>query len=172
MKTITFFASSFSLFLSAAGEEIKSIQLDYNKANLVNYSHQIQAAFKKLVDSDANLTKMFHELEKSPAKEFAGKYSGEPSIQAIVLNESENVNFREEGGTTSFEKRIALYYRFDEGMHRGKETRSEFFALFDVRGTLTYRRLDNDEFEVNESKVSAIFKGFSRTLIATEPTDE
>lgn len=172
MKTITFLASSFCLFLFASGEEIKSIQLDYNKANSVGYVHQIQAAFKQLVDSDANLAKMFHEFENPPATGISGKYSGEPSIQAIVLKESENVNFRESGGTSSFEKRIALYYRFDDGMHRGKETRSGFFALFDVRGTLAYRRLDNDEFEVKESKVSAIFKGFSRTLIAPEPTDE
>jgi hypothetical protein len=172
MKTITFLASSFCFFLSAAGQEIKSIHLDYNKANSVSYAHQIQSAFKQIIDSDSNLAKMFYELEGRPVAGLDGKYSGEPSIQALTLEESESVNFREEGGTSSFEKRIALYYRFDEGMHRGKKTRSGFFALFDVKGTLTYSHLANDEFVVKDSDVSATFKGFSRTLVAHASNDD
>lgn len=172
MNTIAFLASSFCLLLSAAGQEIKPIHLDYNKANSVSYAHQIQSAFKQIIDSDTNLAKKFHELEGRPVAGSDGKYSGEPSIQAITLEESESVNFRDEGGTSTFEKRIALYYRFDEGMHRGKKTRSGFFAIFEVKGTLTYSPLVNDKFEVKEADVSATFKGFSRTIVAQASNDD
>lgn len=35
----------------------------------------------------------------------------------------------------------------------------------------TYRHLDNDQFELSDSSVAALFQGFSRTLAAPAPDE-
>lgn len=165
MKIIFFLIMSGCVF---AGE-IKSIKLNYKAGGSDDYAIQIQAQFKKLLDSDPDLAQKFHKFEAPPAEDARGRYSGESTIQVLTVSESEHVDFRESGGAKKFEKTIALYYRFDEGMHRGRESRSGFFALFVVNGVLSYRHRNGDDFELADAKVVANFKGFSRTLVGQEP---
>lgn len=146
-----------------------TLKLDYNENEEGNYSKQIQSAFTKLLVSNSNLAKEFTKFEAPPPEDARGRYSGEPTIRAIVISEDEHVNFRDSGGTKVFKKMIALYYRFDEGMHRGRETSSGFFAIFTVNGNLTYLHLKNDEFKLTKANVVAQFNGFNRTLTAPKP---
>lgn len=152
--------------------EPNTLNLEYKEGEDADYSTQIQTKFKKLLDSDATLAKEFERFEAPPPKEFRGRYSGEPTTQVLTLCESEHVDFRDSGGTKEFEIVIALYCRFDEGVHRGRQTCSGFFALFTVTGNLSYRHLDNDEFVLAKSQVVAKFQGFSRTLAAPKPAED
>ena len=111
-------------------------------------------------------------FEAPPPEDARGRYSGEPIIVPIVISEEEHVDFRDSGGKAGFEKVIALYYRFDEGFHRGRQTASGFFARFTVTGDLTYRHVENDDFDLSASSVVAKFEGFSRTLVAPRSDEE
>jgi len=152
--------------------EPRTLNLDYKAGVSADYSTQIQTKFKKLLDSDRTLAKEFKRFEAPPPENARGRYSGDPTIQVLTLSESEHVDFRDSGGVKEFDMRIALYYRFDEGMHRGRQTSSGFFATFRVTGNLSYRRLDNDEFKLTKSKVYAKFQGFSRELTTPEPEED
>lgn len=152
--------------------EPRTLKLEYKEGEKVDYSPQIQAKFKQLVSSDPSLAKEFEKFEAPPPENARGRYDGDPTIQVLTLSQSENVDFRDSGGTKEFEIEIALYYRFDEGVHRGRQTSSGFFAHFTVTGNLTYRHLDNDEFELAKSQVAAKFQGFSRTLAAPKPEED
>lgn len=151
------------------GEEPRILRLEYKEGVAVDYPAQIQAKFKQLLDSDPDLAKEFGTFEEPPPENARGRYDGEAGIQVLILSESEHADFRTTGGTKEFELKIALYYRFAEAFHRGKETRSGFFANFTVTGNLTYRPLKNEEFELEDSQVVAKFQGFSRTLVAQKP---
>lgn len=149
--------------------EPATLKLDYKEDKESDYPAQIQAAFTKLLASNAALAKEFSKFEAPPLNEARGRYSGTPKIQSLVISESEHVNFATAGGKKEFEKTITLYYRFDEGEHRGRSTSSGFFATFAVTGTLTYRRLANDEFDLTNAAVGARFMGFSRKLESPDP---
>ena len=168
MKALLLFLMPGCIFAA----EPRTFKLDYKEGEKVDYSPQIQAKFKQLVSSDPALAKEFEQYEAPPPKNAQGRYDGVPAIQVITLSQSENVDFRDSGGTKEFEIEIALYYRFDEGVHRGRQTSSGFFAHFTVTGNLTYRHLDNDEFELAKSQVAAKFQGFSRTLAAPKPEED
>ncbi len=168
MKALLLFLVPSCIFAA----EPRTLTLEYKEGEKVDYSPQIQAKFKQLVSSDPALAKEFEKFEAPPPENAQGRYDGDPTIQVLTLSQSENVDFRDSGGTKEFEIEIALYYRFDEGVHRGRQTSSGFFAHFTLTGNLTYRHLDNDEFELAKSQVSAKFQGFSRTLAAPKPDDD
>ena len=169
MKTLLTLMISGSLAVAA---EPLILKLDYKAGELEDYAAQIQSAFTKLLASDSNLSKEFTKFEAPPPEDARGRYSGEPAIVPIVISEEEHVDFRESDGKAGFEKVIALYYRFDEGIHRGSRTASGFFARFTVTGDLSYRHAANDDFDLTESNVVAKFEGFSRTLVAPRPDEE
>lgn len=152
--------------------EPKILKLEYKEGEAVDYPAQIQAKFKQLLESDPSLAKEFEGFEAPPPKDAGGRYSGEPTIQVLTLSKSEQVDFRNSGGAKEFEMTIALYYRFDEGRHKGSQTRSGFFAIFAVTGNISYRHLDNDKFELTKSQVDAKFQGFSRALKAPKPEED
>jgi hypothetical protein len=156
----------------AAAVEPPTLKLDYKEGEDVDYAAQIQVAFTKLLGSDSALAKEFTKFEAPPPEYARGRYYGEPTILPIVVREEEHVNFRDSGGKKEFKKTIALYYRFTEGMHRGRQTSSGFFAVFEVTGDLSYRHLENDAFAISTSNVIARFQGFSRTLIAPKPEED
>ena len=169
MKTLLTLMISGSLAVAA---EPLILKLDYKEGKNDDYAAQIQSAFTKLLASDSTLSKEFTKFEAPPPENARGRYSGEPTIVPIVISEEENVDFRESGGKAGFEKVIALYYRFDEGFHRGSGTASGFFARFTVTGDLSYRHVANDDFDLTASSVVASFEGFSRTLVAPSPEQE
>ena len=169
MKALLLLIISGSL---AAAAEPPILKLNYKEGKEADYAAQIQTAFTKLLASDPTLAKEFTKFEAPPSEDARGRYSGEPTILPITISEEEHVDFRDSGGKAEFEKVIALYYRFDEGMHRGRQTASGFFALFTVRGELSYRHVKDDNFDLSASIVVATFKGFSRTLVAPEPDEE
>ncbi|MBK1884243.1 hypothetical protein JIN85_17620 [Luteolibacter pohnpeiensis] len=155
----------------ALGGELKTLELTYKEGTDANYAAQVEAGFKKLLDSDSKLAAEFKKFEFAPPENTRGRYSGEPKVQVLTLAESEHVDFRDSGGSSQFGKTIALYFRFDDGMHRGSEFHSGFFALFEINGDLSYRHVKDDGFELSDSKVVATFKGFSRTLTAPAPIE-
>jgi hypothetical protein len=155
----------------ALGGELKTLELTYKEGKAANYAAQVEAGFKKLLDSDSKLAAEFKKFESPPPENARGRYSGEPKVQVLTLAESEHVDLRDSGGSSEFEKTIALYSRFEEGMHRGSEVHSGFFALFEIKGELSYRHVKGDDFELSDSKVVATFKGFSRTLTSPEPIE-
>lgn len=155
----------------ALGDEIKTLELTYKEGKAADYAVQVEAGFKKLLDSDSKLAAEFKKFESPPPENVRGRYSGDPKVQVLTLAESEHVDFRASGGSSRFGKTIALYFRFDEGMHRGAESHSGFFALFEIKGNLTYRHVNGDDFELSNSKVIATFKGLSRTLTAPAPIE-
>lgn len=148
------------------------LSLDYKEGKEADYAAQIQTKFKKLLESDPVLAKEFKTFEAPPPEEAQGRYSGEARVQAITLDQSEYREFRGQGGTTEFEQTIALYYRFDQGVHRGEETLSGFFARFKVTGTLSYHHVDNEDFKLANATVKAQFEGFSRNLVAPKPAGD
>jgi len=148
-----------------------TLKLNYEEGENDNYPKQIQAAFVKLLASNKALAKEFSKFESPPPEDSRGRYSGNPTIQILTLAESEHVDFRDSASSSQFGKTIALYFRFDEGVHRGSEFHSGFFALFEVKGELSYRHVKGDEFELQCSKVVATFKGFRRTLTAPLPSE-
>jgi hypothetical protein len=156
----------------AAAAETLILKLNYKEGEEADYAAQIQTAFTKQLASDSTLAKEFTKFEAPPPEEARGRYSGEPTIVPIMVSEEEHVDFRDSGGKAGFEKVIALYYRFDEGFHRGRQTGSGFFALFTVTGNLSYRHVKNDDFDLSGSSVVAKFQGFSRTLVAPQPDEE
>lgn len=153
-------------------DEPRILTLAYTEGNEADYPLQIQTKFKQLLDSDKKLAEDFGKFEAPPPANARGRYGDEPTIQVIYLSESEHVDFSDDGGVKDFNMTIALYYRFSQGLHRGRQTSSGFFALFDLTGKLSYRHLDNDEFELAKSQVTAEFKGFSRSLAGPGPEDE
>ena len=169
MKTLLTLMVSGGLAFAA---EPLTMKLDYKEGKEDDYAAQIQSAFTKLLASDSTLSKEFTKFEAPPLKDARGRYSGEPTIMPILISEEEHVDFRESGGKAGFEKVIALYYRFDEGFHRGSGTASGFFARFTVTGDLSYRHVANDDFDLTASSVVAKFDGFSRTLVAPSPEQE
>lgn len=169
MKALLLLIISGSL---AAAAEHPILKFNYKEGKEADYAAQIQTAFTKLLASDPTLAKEFTKFEAPPPEDARGRYSGEPTILPITISEEEHVDFRDSGGKAGFEMVIALYYRFDEGFHRGRQTTSGFFALFTVTGELSYRHLKNDDFELSASSVVAKFKGFSRTLVAPQPNEE
>ncbi len=154
----------------ALGSEPKTLELTFKEGKAADYAAQVEAGFTKLLVSDTKLAAEFKKFESPPPENAQGRYSGGPMIQALTLAESEDVDFRDTGGSSQFGKTIALYFRFDEGMRRGMEFHSGFFALFEIKGDLTYRHV-KDDFELSDSKVVATFKGFSRTLTAPAPIE-
>lgn len=156
----------------AAAAEPPILKLNYKEGKEANYAAQIETAFTKLLASDSTLAKEFAKFEAPPPEDARGRYSGEPTIVPIMLSEEEHVDFRDSGGKAGFEKVIALYYRFDEGFHRGRQTACGFFALFTVTGDLSYRHVKNDDFDLSASSVVAKFQGFSRTLVAPQPDEK
>jgi hypothetical protein len=169
MKTLLSLMISGSLAVAA---EPLTMKLDYKEGKEDDYAAQIQSDFTKLLTSDSALSKEFAKFEAPPPEDARGRYSGEPKIVPIVISEEEHVDFRDSGGKAGFEKVIALYYRFDEGVHRGRQTASGFFALFTVMGDLSYRHVENDDFDLSASSVIAKFQGFSRTLSAPQPDEQ
>jgi hypothetical protein len=155
----------------ALGGELKTLELTYKEGKAADYAAQVEAGFKKLLVSDSKLAAEFKKFESPPPEDARGRYSGDPKVQVLTLAESEDVDFRDSGGSSQFGKTIALYFRFDEGVHRGSEFHSGFFALFEIKGDLTYRHVKGDDFELSDSKVVATFKGFSRTLSAPAPIE-
>jgi hypothetical protein len=157
--------------LAAAAEPL-ILKLNYKEGEEADYAAQIQTAFTKQLASDSTLAKEFTNFEAPPPEEARGRYSGEPTIVPIMVSEEEHVDFRDSGGKAGFEKVIALYYRFDQGFHRGRHTASGFFALFTITGDLSYRHVENDAFDLSASRIVAKFQGFSRTLAAPQPDEE
>lgn len=150
----------------AFGEEAGKLQFKINieDTESSNYSSQLKAALTSLLNDNKQIADKFHKMEDPPPSEARGRYSGEPIVQAIVLAESENVNFSEAGGEKDFEKTIALYYRFDEGVHRGSQSHSGFFAIFVIEGKLNFEVLHGEKLKVKKSEVFATFKGFERSI--------
>lgn len=147
------------------------LTLEHKDYQTDDYASQIEAAFAKVLAADVNLTREFVSYESPPEEEASGRYSSDPVVAPILLSESEEVEFRGDGGTRNFERTIALYYRFDEGMRRGVFTRSGFFALFTVKGELTYLNSGDDNFELDGATVTAEFERFSRELKALSPDE-
>jgi len=150
--------------------ELPTLELKYKEGENIDYSDQIKVEFTKLLSKDHALAADFSVFEDAPPPS-VGRYSGDPIIQSMVIAESEDVDFRDSGGTKVFAKTIALYYRYDQGHHRGRNTSSGFFAVFVVSGKLTYRSEKNEEDELTKAVVVAKFRGFSRTLSAPKPSD-
>jgi hypothetical protein len=155
----------------ALGGGPKTLELSYKEGKDVDYAVQVEACFKKLLVSDSKLSAEFKKFESPPQENARGRYSGDPKVQVLTVAESEVVDFRDSGGSSQFGKTIALYFRFDEGVHRGSEFHSGFFALFEIKGDLTYRHVKGEDFELSESKVVATFNGFSHTLTAPAPIE-
>lgn len=150
----------------AQGGEPKTLELTYKEGKAADYAAQVEAGFKKLLFSDSKLAAEFEKFESPPPQNARGRYSGNPKVQVLTLAESEHDDFRDRGGSSQFGKTIALYFRFDEGVHRGSEFHSGFFALFEVKGELSYRHVKGDDFDLSDSKVVATFIGFRRILVA------
>lgn len=168
MKSLLLLLAPCCLF----ADEPRTFNLNYEEGESADYPSQIQTQFKKLLDSDKSLAKEFEKFEAPPPENARGRYINEPTIQVIKLRESEHVDFGDSGGTKEFEMTIALYYQFSQGFHRGRATSSGFFALFNIVGNLSYRHLDNDEFELTKSLVNAKFEGFTRNLVGPKPEEE
>jgi hypothetical protein len=166
MKTLISFILTSSIALAI---DPLSFNFDYNEE--ANYASMIQTAFTKQLTSDASLSKEFSKFESPPPKEARGRYYEDPTISSIVVSEEEHVDIKDISGMREFKKTIALYYRFDNGMHRGKVTNSGFFALFVVTGKYSYSNLANNDIKILKSSAVAEFKGFSRTLVAPEPDE-
>jgi hypothetical protein len=149
--------------------EPRTLTLQYKAGEKDDYPEQIQSAFTKLLATDRNLAADFAMMEDAPQPSAAGRYQASPIIAPIVISERKHVDFVTTGGHEVFEKKVALYYRFEQGMHRGRETYSGFFALFTVSGKLTYRNSADRASELTESVVVATFQGFSRTIKAPSP---
>ena len=155
----------------AIAAEPRTLTLQYKAGENDDYPAQIQSAFTKLLIADRSLAADFAMMEDAPQPSEAGRYQASPIIVPIVISEGEHVDLGAAGGRKEFEKKIALYYRFEQGMHRGRETHSGFFALFTVSGKLTYGDSADSASELIESAVTATFQGFSRTLKAPSPSD-
>ena len=153
--------------LAAAAEPL-FLKLDYKEGVDNNYAAQIQTAFTKLLATDSTLSKQYAKFEAPPSENARGRYSGEPTVLPIQISEESHAITHSDGVTKAeFREVIAFYYRFDDGMHRGSETRSGFFALFTVVGELSL----GDGNEVLKSNVVATFQGFSRNLVAPKPNE-
>ena len=168
MKSILLFLLTVSILKSAP----LTLTLKYDESEKVNYALQIQTQFTKLLSTNASLAKKFTRFESPPPEYARGRYDGVPIIRTIVISKKEHVNFNNAGGTKELEQVIAFYYRFDEGMHRGRATSSGFFALFAVKGKMKYKHIVNDNFDLIDSLVTAKFLGFSRTLKAPSPEEQ
>lgn len=155
----------------ALGGDLKTLELSYKEGKAEDYAAQVEAGFNRLMVSDSKVAAEFEKFESPPPENARGRYHGDPKVQVLTLAESEHVDFGESGGSGQFGKAIAIYFRFDEGVHRGSEFHSGFFALFEVKGELSYRHVKGDDFELSSSKVVATFKGFSRTLTAPAPIE-
>jgi hypothetical protein len=155
----------------AIAAEPRTLTLQYKAGENDDYPAQIQSAFTKLLIEDRTLAADFSMMEDAPQPSAAGRYQASPIIVPIVISEGEHIDFGAAGGRKEFEKKIALYYRFEQGMHRGRETHSGFFALFTVSGKLTYGDSADSASDLTQSVVTAAFQGFSRTLKAPSPSD-
>jgi hypothetical protein len=162
MKTLFFSLLLIGKLLAAP----HMLELKFIEGEETDYSAQIQEAFTKLLASDEALAKEFAGFEAAPPEDERGRYSGEPVVQHIIIGEEESADFKDTGGTKDFTKTVALYYRFDEGFHRGQGTRNGFFAVFAITGKLTFANRGDDDFQLSGAKVTAEFQDFSRTLTA------
>jgi hypothetical protein len=156
----------FASLLLAGNLLAAPLALELNYSEDGDYPDQIQEAFAKLLASDERLAKEFAGFEAAPPEDERGRYSGEPVVQHIIIGAEESADFKGTGGTRDFTKTVALYYRFDEGFHRGQGTRNGLFAVFAITGKLTFANRGDDDFQLSGAKVTAAFQGFSRTLTA------
>jgi hypothetical protein len=147
--------------------EPPSLKLEYQEEaedSNDEFPKQIQTAFAKLLEADPELAKKFKEFEAPPVRAGLGKYSGQPEVFPVILYRDRYAHFGSDGGQRSFDMKVALFYRFDNGHTRGMATTSGFFALFSIDGKVTYKITADEKFEISGSEVTATFEGFSRTL--------
>ena len=152
-----------------SGTEPVTLELKYEDSQKADYAKQLEEEFGKRLKADAALAKEFAAFERASD---SGRYSGVPEVAAIEISCEEDVDFRDGGGRRDFQRKIALYYRFDEGVHKGVFTHSGFFALFLVTGKVTYAHRKGDDFDLTNAVVVATFQGFSRTLEGVSPAKE
>jgi len=151
-------------FSLAEEGESPQFKIAYEDAEFSNYSTQLRSGLGELLKKNPKIAEKFREMENAPVDDSRGRYSGEPTVQVLVLAASENVDFQKDSGDRVFEKTIALYYRFDEGMHRGSQSHSGFFAIFVVEGKLAFEIFNDDQLKIKNSEVVATFRGFKRSI--------
>lgn len=80
---------------------------------------------------------------------------------------------RKQGSYRNYRQTVVIHYAFDEGFHKGRESTTGVFAIFELTGKQTYEYSEKTEkWEISTHEVSAQFKGFSKTLNADEKPAE
>ena len=148
----------------AFGEPLE-FALEPNDDHNAEYGTQLLEKFNALLKSDMDLKARFEAFEVPPKERAGGRYLGF-SGRPLLLHQSEDVDFRDDGGRRDYTRTVVLYYSFAEGFHKGMQEASGVFAVFHLVGHQSYDHGGDGEFKLAKHSVTAKFDGFHKTLNA------
>ncbi len=161
------------LSTSQAGDVVLTLKPDTaEKPKNANgdYTEQVIKQFEVVLTKSAILKKQFNQFETDAVgdeEERGGRYMG-VAARGFLMHQSETVDFHSREGelsTCDYTQIIVVFYSYNEGFRRGMESVDGVFAIFEVKGAKKFKHVEaSDDHKQVEHKVTATFKGFTKTL--------